>query len=443
MAANGEDGGSGAGIDGLETSGTASGPRRAATDWDRYGLTRAARPSARGFRPGADVHGSFDSGDDLYAQYRREPRAARYTTPRQHPRARANVAGLSLLAAVAAAFLVAGIVATNAVAKPTPSVRLSTATVTPTPVDEAQRIPLSVTVDLPAAVTVPDRATVPDDGITMYLAGSDGEVAVNSASRDVKLLQGPAFAPGIGRHLVAGGKLWSGSFDPIGPCDPRCWDQSTTFMVDATTEHVDKTFAGTYLVGYDGGSIWIASRAGVQKLDPTDGNVQDSVPWAFAAEPRVGCGGLWARSGNGSDASLTRIDAATGEAIGKPGSVGDQILGPVQVDGGCWVIDVDVAGIGGAEMTQLAADGSISRVVSSELKVVILDGEFWTCAPEGVMQRLHPGSGPYGPQIQLAVTSVSGYPNTLFASLHTIWMLDYQGRLIGFDVATGAGSAGS
>ena len=124
MAANGRDAGSGPGHGGSETPetateprGTATEPRGTATDWDRYGLTREARPNARGFRPGEEIHGRFDSGDDLYAEYRREPRAARSIAPRRHARARANLAGVSLLAVVAATFLVAGIVATDSTAK--------------------------------------------------------------------------------------------------------------------------------------------------------------------------------------------------------------------------------------------------------------------------------------------------------------------------------------
>ncbi len=438
-------------------------PARPATDWERYGhRTTAPIAPPRGLQPDviagrrgrAEHRGRADVRDDLYADYRREGKSSGLWRKEKPSRRRANLVGVGLVFAVAVMFVVAGIVATESnkpaktplpTASPAPT-PLASPSLTPRPLPTA--VPpivgtLAMVADLPSGADAPDRSMPQEDGGMLYLAGNLAGLQINTQTAEIKS-RSVGYGTGIARQVVAGGSVWRGTSSPVDQvCGPSCWAKSTTYKLDAATGSQQNKYAGTYLVGYDGGLVWIASSKGVQALDPGTGSVLSTTPWKSATEPRVGCGALWSVS-QAQGAATLRIVNASG-AIGQDNALGPFFYGPVQVHGLCWTID---DGIGGAVLppTALAVvepnSGKVSAEFSESAALVLLDGEFWTYEPGGLLQRYDPTIGTYGSKVQLAVVPVIDNPLALFSAMHKLWAIDGQ-RLLGFDVTTGATGTGS
>jgi hypothetical protein len=418
-------------------------------DWDRYGLsrnrTRATTEPRNALRPATST--SRDTPEDQFSEYRRENRlpSADRGRRRRSVRFTANVMGSAVVGVAAVVFLVAAMVSGGITPTPTPLISLPPApTVKPTTTEVPLRnATVALQVDLPVAVAVPDRSLTVDDGVNLYLIGSTSGVALNAATGQVEnVLGGEAFASGVNRALVAGGNLWVSRWPTTSTgCGPDCWAQAFTYRVDGATGKVLKAYPATYLIGSDTTSVWIATGGTVEQLEPTTGNVMAVTQWPGPEEPRIGCNQLWSVDFSSQQVTLSVMDVPGSGTVRAATVLADnQTYGPVEAAGECWMTSGS-NGISKDSTTLLwinTSDASIAVIKQYGRSVLFLDGEFWTYASDGSVQRLEPVSGtPYGVSYKLPVLPPANDPSWLFAAAGGLWVLDGR-TLAGFDVPTGS-----
>ncbi len=425
---------------------------RPKSDWDRYGMEAASRPSRS---PRSDTTlrrraSGSESRDDMYLDYRRENATRSRRGGGHSSRFVANAAAASIVGIAAVALLVAGMLSAGPAPTPTPSRTAPTATPEPTPAPTTgvvgQTGHVTVLIDLPVSVYVPDRAQSPTlDGSVMFLAGQGGGIAVDPLTGAVGTVFGGEAFTSVRRTIAAAGSLWISSWpNSYKQCGPMCWDQAVTYRLNVGTGKIQKTYPATYLVGLADGGLWLASKGKLERLDARAGASTLTTPWPIAAEPRVGCAGLWSVDIQTSDVILTGIDMATGEALALTTILPlEATYGPILVGPSCWMMS-GFDGVSASPTSVYLINGDQSQLVSRRYseKVLVLDGEFWTYSPGGVIQRLEANAGtPYGPSYKLDVPPSSDDAGMLFASGERLWMLQGQ-KLASFDVPLGMGNSG-
>jgi hypothetical protein len=414
---------------------------RTATDWDRYGLARptAGKSALPSNKPSA--RRAVEPRDDMYLEYRRENlsrgrAAARSARSRANSLAVASV-GLAAILVVGAAWATSGPGPTRS---PTPTPAPSR---TPTPEPTVAPVVLTAyettVVNVGLSAAVPDRATRPDDGTTMYLFGPDGGVAiVTFIGATGTQFEGEPFATGLPiRSVVDDGNVWiSTSPNPGAPCGPSCWDQSTTYRLNIGTGKVQQAYPKTYLVGFTDIGLFLATAGKVEVVDPATGKPLRTIVWPAGGEPRLGCDRLWDVAFDRLATTLTVIDA-NGVAGLKSSAPPSTTYGPVAVDGDCRML----SGQGGfaavpATVTQIVVgQAGKSTVVQHDL--ILLDGHLWANLAHGRIQRYDAATDQLvGPVYELAGAGPYN-PAQLFASMGSVWLLDpARGQLIGFAVPT-------
>ena len=426
-------------------------------DWQRYGLSRRGRAADQGprdalGRPIERVDRRTEAADELYIHYRREAsqRPVRPAGARRSPRFTANVATIGAVGALGIALLVFGL----ATAPPMPNV-------SPTPSRLASHTPnasdvvvvtpfapkaahVSLTIELPVRVSVDERDWPLDDGTYIYLTGSSGGLAVEPSRGTIPTVYGgSAFAGGVRRAVVDDG-LWVSSWPTSAKsCGPTCWASATTFQVDTVTGKVSRTLAKTYLLGAADDGIWVATGKVVERLDPSTAVVVSSTPWTGSAEPRIGCGSLWAFTPAAQASTLAQIDLKSGATLGTSPLDPTVGFGPTFAQGQCWMMSGSAGATAGATtLVWLNADGTTQATFEYAGKsIVSLDREFWLYSSDGQIRRIDATSGStFGAAYTLPVLPPNGDPRWLFSASSSLWMNE-GGQLLKFDVLTGAAAA--
>jgi hypothetical protein len=431
-------------------------------DWNRYGgnhvTSASAEPDDAIGRLVPAVSDRDVLRDDLYLEYRREAGSVEEApeSDRNRRRHMANVAGLSAFGVIGLAVALMVVATSPAVEGPSPSPSRFVATVTPQRSGQPVGSPLptrttsaahvGVIIDLPMAISLPDRDQPPDDGSTIYLTGPSGGFSLDPGSGNVKTIYGgPAFVGGMRRTVVASG-LWISSWSSdFGSCGPACWPSATTYRLDYETGNVTVTLPGTYLIGATSEGIWVATADHLELLEPGNGVLLGTTPWSITAEPRVGCDKLWfyapaLTKDKTATAKLGQVGPSTGALLSSIDLDANLVYGPTFVESQCWMM----TGRGGAsaQSTTLAWIGDDGRLDSvrrySTKSIVTLNREFWAYTPDGRIQRFEPIAGVgYGPIYQLPVHPDNEDPVWLFSGGRSLWMID-GAQLVGFDIPTGA-----
>jgi hypothetical protein len=385
----------------------------------------------------------------MYLDYRAENAVRRSRSDGRSSRFVANAIAASALGIGAVVLLIAGLVGSSAAPTPPPKVTIAPATATPAPSPTTAKsdrtAEVQAIIDLPVGAYVPDRAQAPDDGAVMFLMGASGGVAVDPQTGAVgTVFGGEAFNAGVRRSVVAAGSLWISSWpNSIKECGPACWAQATTYRLNIGTGKVMKAYPATYLVGLSTDGLWLATAGRLDRLDLQTAALAASTPWAGTTEPRVGCGGLWSLAIQSAAVILTGADPATGDAVGNPIVLPSAATyGPVAVESGCWMMSgFDGVSAKSASVFQLSGDTGQTLTKEYQTSVLILDGEFWTYSPGGVLQRLEAATGtPYGSSYRLAYPPPGDDAGLLFASVGRLWMLVGE-QLVGFNMSTGAANS--
>lgn len=446
-------GGSGAGSDPAELGGAtpegaaedeASG-KTSRNDWDRYGLgsSGVAYQPDRG-RPA--VRRRSEPRDDSFLDYRRENVSRGRAGTGHSSRFTANAIGAVAVGVTLVLLLVVGLVTSGPAPTPTPPISptpiaISTPTPAPTPAAAQNAAQVESLVDLPFAVGVADRAQPPDNGAVIFLTGGEGGVAVDPQTGAVgTVFGGEAFAVPVRRTIVATGSLWVSTWpQTFRECGPDCWNQANTYRLNVGTGKVQQAYPATYLVGLGVDGLWLASGDSLQRLDLGSGTLAGVTPWKQSSEPRVGCLGLWSYDIQTGNVILSSIDASTGEAPDKPVVLpGTATYGPVAVGSACWMMSGYDGATGKAgSIFQIPADGAEPAVTTLQSQVLLLDGEFWTYSPGGVLQRYQPVSDiSYGRSYRLSPPPSGDDAGRLFAAMGKLWMVEGQ-TLVGFNVLLG------
>ena len=412
-------------------------------DWARYGGAR--RKAAESDRPEL-------LGDDPFLDYRYE--GANQNQPKRpdaaRPRSKANAVGalvaVIILAGAAALFNLSSSVTPSPTVTPPSRPTIAPGSASPTSlVGPTLRMGhVSVTIQMPLPIFVPDRDSNPDDGTTMYLVGSSGGFPVDVA-RGIHgtVWGGAAFPTGLRKSIFDSG-LWVSSW-PSGyaSCGPACWDKATTYRIDPATGAVTLKLENTYLVGAAFEGVYVASQGQVLTVDPGDGKVLSSLFWKVTGEPRLGCGSLWSVQFGSTKTILNLVNTASGDVAGASTLAVDITFGPFSAEGLCWMM----TGQGGASANKTSLvwiypSGSVTDYRQYGASLLLLDSEFWVLLEDGTIQRFEVTSGvAYGNRFQLAVRPSNNDPKWLFASVGSLWL--YTGTdLVGFDVLTGASNAG-
>lgn len=431
--------------------------RVARDDWQRYGLSRRGRGGDQGprdalGRPVERVDRRTEAADELFIHYRRET-SQRPTGPagsRHSPRFVANVTTITAVGALGIALLVFGLATAPGppVVSPAPS-RLASQTpnssdlvaVTPFAPKAAH---VSLLIDLPVRVSVDERDWPLDDGTYIYLMGSSGGLAIEPSRGTIHTVYGgSAFAGGVRRAVVDDG-LWVSSWPASAKsCGPACWAEATTFLVDTVTGKVSKTLAKTYLLGAADDGIWVATGQVIQRLDPSTAVVVSSTPWTGSAEPRIGCGSLWAFTPGTQTSTLAQIDLKSGATLGTSPLDPTVGFGPTFAQGQCWMMSGSAGATAGATtLVWLNADGTTQSTFEyAGESIVSLDREFWLYSSDGQIRRIDATSGStFGAAYTLPVLPPNGDPRWLFSASSSLWANE-GGQLVKFDVPTGAAAA--
>jgi DNA-binding beta-propeller fold protein YncE len=269
---------------------------------------------------------------------------------------------------------------------------------------------------------------------------------------------------GLAVLLVGGlaGRLVLLERGPAGPASaaddsPRT-ERASTLSTPAASATIQLPRGVTDILAADG-SVWAASSAGVQRIDPATNSVVARIPLPHVGDAGMlawADGSIWATQESGQ---VTRIDPLTNRAIativlgGAPISIaaGRRVLwvgvsdasgGPARVltvdpttnsittswrlspemgrlsyvDGTLWV-----GSIGGS--TRVAridpADGQMSAVVEHELPETSADGALWTVANGAV--RIDPEDG------STTATVDAGNVDQVAAGLGAVWALTRTG----------------
>jgi hypothetical protein len=300
-----------------------------------------------------------------------------------------------------------------------------------------------IVIDLPLGITIADRDQQPDDHAAIYLTGPTGGVAVDPGTGAFKhVYGGPAYAGGLGRALVMDG-LWLSSESSDVVCGPSCWAESATYRLDTSSGSVTKALPKTYLVGAASDGVWVATGGKLERLDPYTGAALASLPWSGSAEPRYGCGSIWAFTAGDSGATIAEIDPPAGRTIGQSKLDPKVIGGPTYVEGQCWMMS-GAAGVSGGSTTLvwLNDDGTSAKVFRYPGRSILtLDHEFWGYSQDRKIQRFEAVSGvDYGVAYVLPVKPTDNDPKWIFAATGMLWMIQGS-QLVGFDVPTGTNRA--
>jgi hypothetical protein len=424
-------------------------------DWNRYGLSRRRGPDqaprdALG-RPIEQEDRRYEAPDDLFIHYRRETtqRAARPVGAARGPRFVANVVTVAVVGVLGVSLAVFGFVTapTTPVVSPSPSrfVTQPPATESPivtTGVPKAAHV--SLLIDLPVQVSVTERDWPLDDGATLYLTGSSGGLALDPVRGAIHTVYGgAAFSAGV-RRAVADSGLWVSSWPAsTKSCGPTCWAGAATYRIDIASGKISKTLAATYLLGAADDGIWVAAGKVVERLDPSTGAVLASTPWSGSAEPRIGCGSLWAFTPGTESSTIAQIDPKSGAHLGSSQLDPTATYGPTYVQSQCWMTSGSAGASTGATMlVALNADGTTQATFGYEAKsVVVLDREFWLYSSDGTIQRVEATSGiGFGALYALPVRPPNEDPRWFFSASNTLWMIAGN-QLVKFDVPTGASAA--
>jgi hypothetical protein len=423
-------------------------------DWNRYGAGRANDRGVAGAHRTAE-----DLADDPFFEYRYEGRGEHRDLSSRRapngPRKRPHPPARKLIGALLAVLIVVGTASflnrqlwggtevSPASATETGPQTTPTATSAPTETATAPIVQMAhpnAAIQLPIPVLSPDRTLPVDDGENIYLIGATGALAISSRTGHVTVFGGSDFPKDLRKSLYADG-LWVSTWPAtLSYCGPSCWDLASTYRIDPATGAVSLKLPGAYLVGVANGDVLVASRGQLESLDPLGGSVDATYPWHSLGEPRVGCGSFWSFTRDSKHSSLGLVTQNTGLIAGTTEVDAAVTFGPIALEGQCWLM----TGSGGASpgstaLEWLLPDGGIFKQIVFGTSVVLLDGEYWTYAPDGVMQRLEPSSGVgYGRLHQLP-RGASGEPNplSLFAAGGSLWMVDGT-VLTGFDLPTGS-----
>jgi hypothetical protein len=420
-------------------------PEGPGDDWARYGGAR---------RASADEREEL-LREDPFAEYRHEngsSGAAQSAAGEGRVRSKANLLGaLAALAILAGTAVLLNTLSLNSEPRPSPAPRPTASLATPPltlprPILELARV--GVRVSLPIQIFVPERATSPDDGTTMYLAGSAGAFAVDVGTGEAGTVWGGAGFPKDVRRLIYDDGLWLSAWpsDAVS-CGPPCWDQATTLRIDPGSGKVTLRLAGTFLAGATFAGVYVASAGRLRAVDPTDGHELSSVAWKTAGEPRLGCESLWSVELGPANTLVRPINATTGDAVGSASTILDKsyTYGPTSVEGLCWMMSGSGgASVGATRLTMLSPTGSAVQQVDYASSMVILNGEFWILGPDDTIQRFEAASAAlgYGQRFKLPVLPQDGDPRWIFSSVGTMWL--YSGnQLVGFNIATGSSNVQS
>ncbi len=407
-------------------------------DWARYG----------GARHGGGQEADELLADDPFADYRREGGSVEAASDGRRPmRTRSNLVG----AIVAVGMLAGGAIGVNLVA-PSPPLPA----ITPRPYPTVPSIDLSfrprptlrmahvaVVIPLPVSVFVPERSLSPDDGKTMFLAGSAGAFSIDVGAGRVGTVWGGASFPKGLRRLLFDQGLWVASWPSnFELCGPPCWEEATTYRIDPASGAVTATLARTYLVGASFDGVKVAGGGSLRVVDPTDAHEISATPWKSGGEPRLGCDSVWSVEG-GDRVSVGLINDA-GNRIG--GSTLDPGLdfGPVNVEGFCWMMSGrDGASKGSTSLVWLNPNGSVAGKREYGGSLVVLNGEFWLLQNDATIQRFEAASTGlgYGFRYKLPVAPPQDDPALLFSSVNGVWLYS-DSSLVGFDILTGSANQG-
>jgi hypothetical protein len=440
-------------------------------DWSRYGLSHRPpatdasaapgdKPAARATMPGkgrlsrvrtsvqtrrASAAGRGAAADDLFAEYRHEAISdLRLAGSGRSPRFKTNLVTASVVGGIGAVVLIAGLVSSvvTPAPAPTPERTLAPGSALPAAGGTSRSVHIGVTIDMPLAITIADRNQTPDDGTTMYLTGPNGGFSMDPGTGAIeKMYGGYPFANGLRRAIFMGG-LWVSSWQAgASGCGPSCWETASTYRVDPQTSQTTASLPGTYLVGAGSDGIWVATGGNLERLDPSSAKILATVPWKYAAEPRLGCGSLWAFVFGPKSVLLDEINPATGETIGESSLASNVTDGPTYMEGQCWMMSGS-GGVSGGSTTLvwLNVDGTTMRTMDFPGRTILtLDREFWEYSGDGKLQRFEATTGyNYGVSYVLPRQPPNNDPGWLFAATGTLWMVDGQ-KLIGFDLPTGTG----
>jgi hypothetical protein len=413
-------------------------------DWARYGGARGASADER----------EELLREDPFAEYRHEngfPATAQSGVGERRARSKANLVGaLAAVAILAGTAILLNALSPNAEPPPSGAPRPTASPATPPPSLPRPTLEFArvgVRVSLPIPIFVPERAMSPDDGTTMYLAGSAGVFRVDVGTGEAGTVWGGAGFPKDVRRLIYDDGLWLSAWpsDALS-CGPPCWDQATTLRVDPSSGKVTLRLAGTFLAGATFAGVYVATAGRLRVLDPTSGRELSSIAWKTAGEPRLGCESLWSVE-LGSRTLVRLINGTTGDSIGGSVTILDRryTYGPTSVEGLCWM----TSGSGGASagvtyLAMLSPAGSVIEQVEYASSIVILNSEFWILGPDDTIQRFEAASAAlgYGQRFKLPVLPQDGDPAWIFSSVGTMWL--YAGnQLVGFNIATGSSNSQS
>lgn len=390
--------------------------------------------------------------DEFFLDYRDESHADEHGPAgrSRSPRFVANLVTVSVVGVIGVVVMVIAIVSSAIWPAPPPTPTRSatqfsdsSVSIVPGASSTTRMAHTGIAIDLPMDITIADRDQPPDDGGVIYLTGPTGGVAVDPGTGAFKHVYGGlAFAGGLGRAFVMDG-LWVSSASSDEVCGPNCWAESTTYRLDRTSGAVTQTFPQTYLVGAASDGVWVATGNRLERLDPSTGDALATVPWSRSAEPRFGCGSIWAFTAGDSGATIAEIDPSTGRPLGQSRLDPMVADGPTYVEGQCWMMSGS-AGVSGGTTTLvwLNVDGTTAKVFRCPGRSILtLDREFWGYSQDGKLRRFEAVSGiDYGVAYVLPIKPTDNDPKWIFAAAGTLWMLQ-GGQLVGFDVPTGTNRA--